>query len=280
MELKLWAARILAADSLEEKLLDPGEWTDQDPGPALFWNEPCRPAGMGFSKHSRKDKLPPLHEHGQKDKRAVCLHRFAGHELLAVEIMAYALLAFPDAPKGFRRGIVHTLREEQQHVRLYLQRLEKMGVRFGDLPLYRHFWSYTPHLRNPIQYLSVMSLTFEMANLDFAPYYGASFAKQGDIESAALMQQIFQDELGHVSFGYNWLKKLKPENQESWQTWVNALPPRMGPERSCGPTFFEAHRRMAGIPEEWIAHFLESSGSRSIGSTTGKSTSLEAAPIS
>lgn len=255
MELKIWATRILSADTLEDKLFDPGIWTDHEPGPALFWKEPTRPVGLSFHRHSRKDKLPKLHEHYNPDKRAACLHRFAGHELLAVEIMAYALLAFPDAPRGFRRGVVHTLREEQEHVRLYIKRLKELGVNFGDLPLYRHFWSYTPHLKNPTQYISVMSLTFEMANLDFAPTYGASFAKHGDDLSAQLMQRILSDEIGHVSFGWNWLKKFKSQDLDAWGVWTAALPPRMGPERSMGPQFFEEHRRKAGIPNEWIEQF-------------------------
>lgn len=251
MELRDWATRILSADTLEEKLLDPGELTDHGAGPAFFWNEPTRPVGMGFCPHSRKDQLPAFTEHGSCDKRAICLHRFAGHELLAVEIMAYALLAFPEAPRGFRRGVAHTLREEQEHVRLYIHRLKALGLQFGDLPLYRHFWSYTPYLKNPMQYVSVMSLTFEMANLDFAPTYGASFQKHGDLDSAKLMERILQDEIGHVSFGWNWLKKLSQE-ENLWDTWKEALPPKMRVEQARGRQFFEEYRRKAGISKEWI----------------------------
>ena len=207
---------------------------------------------MHFQRRGRKDKLPPLHEHRDPDKRAVCLHRFAGHELLAVEIMAQALLKFPEAPKHFRRGVANTLKEEQEHVRLYCARLKAMGVEFGDLPLYRHFWAYVPHLTTPLRYISVMSLTFEMANLDFAPLYGKSFARVGDFESAALMEQILKDEINHVAFGWNWLKKLKGENESEWQAWEESLPPLMTPKRATGVIVREEPRLKAGIPLEWI----------------------------
>jgi hypothetical protein len=98
MEIRDWAIQILSADRLEDKLSCPDSLTDLCPGPALLWKEPARPPGMGFEKHTRRDKLPRVNEMNNPDKRAVCLHRFAGHELLAVEIMAYALLAFPEAP--------------------------------------------------------------------------------------------------------------------------------------------------------------------------------------
>ncbi len=252
MEIREWATRILSADTLEEKLLPPHELTDKDPGPAVFWNEPVRPVGMGFKVHSKKEKLPAFHDHRDKDKRAICLHRFAGHELLAVEIMAHALVAFPDAPSHFRRGVANTLREEQEHVRLYINRLNELGMQFGDLPLYRHFWAYIPYLTSPIRYISVVSLTFEMANLDFAPLYGQSFARVGDKESAALMQRILEDEISHVSFGWNWLKKLKTPDSSEWDAWEECLPPLMTPKRARGFVVNENNRKKAGIPADWI----------------------------
>lgn len=252
MEIREWATRVLGADTLEEKLFCPNELTDFEPGPAQFWKEPCRPPGMEFKRHSKKEKLPAFHEHRDQDNRAVCLHRFAGHELLAVEIMAHALVAFPEAPARFRKGVANTLREEQEHVRLYIDRMESLGLKFGDLPLYRHFWSYIPHLTSPIRYISVVSLTFEMANLDFAPMYGQSFARVGDLESAALMQRILEDEISHVSFGWNWLKKMKSPEISEWDAWEQSLPPLMTPKRAKGFVVFEDNRKRAGIPPEWI----------------------------
>ncbi len=252
MELADWAHRILGADTLEEKLLSPDELTDHTPPPALLWETPSRPQGMEFKRHSKEEKLPAFHEFGSSDKRAICLHRFAGHELLAVEIMAYALLAFPQAPKHFRKGLANTLKEEQEHVRLYIQRLLELGVRFGDLPLYKHFWSHVPFLTSPLRYVSVMSLTFEQANLDFAPLYGKSFARHGDEASSLLMQRILADEISHVSFGLGWLKKFKDVNTPEWQTWRDNVPDLLTVKRARGFVVFEDHRKQAGIPYEWI----------------------------
>ena len=255
MELREWATRILSADTLDEKLLQPGILTDQEPGFPLFWKEPSRPVGMHFQRHSRKDKLPPLTELAHQDKRAACLHRFAGHELLAVEIMAFALLAFPEAPRHFRRGVANTLREEQEHVRLYMKQLETLGIQFGDLPLYKHFWTYTPYLRTPTQYVSVMSLTFEMANLDYAPLFGKAFEQHGDMGSAQLMNRILKDEISHVSFGWNWLKKLKQPQESDWKAWTRALPESISPKRAKANPFQEQNRLDAGISIEWLTEF-------------------------
>lgn len=251
MELREWAIRILSADTLEEKLLTPEELTDEAPGAPLTFNEPTRPPHMGFRKRTKEEKLPPFQEHGDPDKRAACLHRFAGHELLAVEIMAHALTSFPDAPKAFRLGIAHTLKEEQGHVRLYRERMQGLGIDFGDLPLYRHFWNHVLHLTTPLSYISAVSLTFEMANLDFAPLYGKSFRHFGDEASASLMDQILRDEIHHVSFGWKWLQRWKGE-RDPWEVWLDHLAPTLTPKRAKGFVLHKEARQKAGISEEWI----------------------------
>lgn len=253
MELRQWAESILSSDTLEGKLACPQSWTDHEPGPAIIWQEPTRPPGMQFSRRLREEKLPPFQEHQNPDKRAICLHRFAGHELLAVEIMAFALLAFPYAPQHFRKGLAYTLKEEQGHVRLYMNRMEGLGIRFGDLPLYRHFWKHTPHLASPMHYVSMMSLTFEMANLDFAPIYGKSFMHFGDQESAELMAIILRDEISHVRFGLNWLQRMKDTSKSDWDAWEQTLASTLlTPKRAKGFYIHESPRQQAGIPQEWI----------------------------
>lgn len=253
MELREWAIQILSADTLEDKLSDPGTWTDHLPGSAICWKEPSRPSGMGFTHRTREEKLPSFQDHHDPHYRAICLHRFGGHELLAVEIMAYTLLAFPEAPKTFRRGLAHTLREEQGHVRLYMKQMKRLGVQFGDLPLYRHFWKHTPFIQSPTHYVSIMSLTFEMANLDFAPMYGKSFAHFGDNESAELMATILKDEISHVQFGWRWLKQFNQGGESDWDVWEKTLASTLlTPKRAKGFLVHEAPRQNAGIPRDWI----------------------------
>jgi uncharacterized ferritin-like protein (DUF455 family) len=253
MELREWAIHILSADRIEDKLFDPSILTDNEKGSPIFWKEPSRPPGMEFSKHTRKkDKLPAFQDHHIADNRAICLHRFAGHELLAVEIMAFALLAFPDAPRSFRMGVANTLREEQEHVRLYIAQMERLGLKFGDLPLFKHFWKQTEYLTSPVDYISMMSLTLEMANLDFAPHYGASFKRNGDLESYELMKRILTDEISHVKFGMRWIQKLKSEDQDAFELYQESIHPHLPMKRARGFIFQEEPRREALVPEHWI----------------------------
>lgn len=254
MELRTFAIHILSGETIEEKLFDPPALSDSAPGSPLFWKQPARCKNLQFVKHSRREgKLPALSELHHPEKTAVCMHRFCGHELLAVEMMAYALLAFPEAPRPLRMGIANTLKEEQEHVRLYCKRLNELGIVFGDLPLYKHFWRHTPYITSPIRYLSMMSLTFEMANLDFAPYYGEAFRKVGDQASEDLMNRILKDEISHVSFGMGWFNRLARRKEDaSWNEYCESLYPYLTPKRAKGRHFKDAYRKKAGIPSQWI----------------------------
>lgn len=253
MELRAWAIQILGGASIEEKLYAPPELTDENPGVSILWKEPNRAYPLRFQPYRRgKNKLPPLHTHHLPDNRAICLHRFASHELQAVEIMAYAILAFPEAPSSFRMGVAHILKEEQNHTQLYIDAMKPFGLQLDDLPHYRHFWAYVKALLHPIQYISTMNLTFEMANLDFAPIYGESFKRNGDLASSLLMDRIFQDEMDHVGFGWRWLEKFKSPEQSSWQCWKEALPSHLLPKHAKGFIFNETAREQIGIEKSWI----------------------------
>ena len=53
------------------------------------------------------------------------------------------------------------MREEQEHVRLYLERMKACGVAFGSLPVSGYFWRSVAPMRQPMDFVTGLSLTFE-----------------------------------------------------------------------------------------------------------------------
>jgi uncharacterized ferritin-like protein (DUF455 family) len=196
--------------------------------------------------------MPRPSQLASAEKRAICLHRFANHELQATEVMAWALLAYPDAPEAFRRGVLATLADEQVHLGLYMARLEALGTSFGDLPVNDYFWARTADLATPLHYVAAMGLTFEAANLDHTHAYGEAFANHGDRESAAVIHTIHRDEIGHVAFATAWLRKLKSPDASDWDAWLAHLPFPLGPHRARGARFQAAPRLAAGLEPEFV----------------------------
>jgi len=253
MELRAFAEQILFSDSLEDKLRPPQEpLTDEEPGEAVRPAEPARPENLKFAPRRTAPAMPAPPALKDPEKRAVAHHIMANHELQAVEVMAFVLLAFPDAPAGFRRGIVDVIRDEQRHTRMHAERAAALGVTFGDLPVNSYIWKKAQDYHSVLDYLSGLPLTFEARNLDHTLEFERAFLEAGDRRSAALMQRIHEDEIEHVRFGIEWLRKLKPEGADEWNTWVEHLHWPMRPGKSIGHEFQQEARLAAGLSPEFV----------------------------
>ena len=264
MELREFAESILFGTTLEQKLRAPGEITDDSPGSALVVPEaPGRPANLIFKAHATgKSDFPGLHQLEKKSERGKLLHFFANHELLATELMALVLLKFPEAPAAFRKGVLATLKDEQEHTRLYLERMKSCGVELGDLPVSGYFWRCIAPMEHPIDYVAGLALTFEQANLDFARHFAKSFATIGDNETGKLLEKIYRDEIGHVAYGLKWFRRWKNPGENDWDAFCRTLKFPLSPQRAKGLTLNVAGRRAAGLDEHFIAELNVYSQSR------------------
>lgn len=254
METREFAERVLFSSSLEEKLAEVRDLTDHAPGEALpAPGEPGRPAGLRLRPGGLRAGFPGEARLIDEEQRGILLHFFANHELLATELMALVLLKFPDAPAPFRRGIVHTLREEQQHTKWYLRRMEECGVSFGAFPLSRFFWDSIAPMETPLDYVTRLSLTFEQANLDYARHYAAVLREAGDEKTAKILSRIYHDEINHVGYGLRWFRRWKEEGTSDWDAYRRQLHFPLSPARGRGNVPFNVEgRRLAGLDDAFI----------------------------
>src|SRR6185436_3334673 len=238
--------------------------TDEQPGPALATpSAPGRPAELSFKPTgTARDSFPGTRRLEQTGERGRLLHFFANHELLATELMALVLLKFPDAPAAFRKGVLQTLKDEQEHTRLYLERMRACGIEFGELPLSGYFWRCIAPMENPIDYVAGLCLTFEQANLDFARHFAQGFAKVGDEASSALLEKIYRDEIGHVAYGLKWFRRWKDPNESDWEAFCRTLKFPLSPQRAKGLSLNVEGRRAAGFDPHFIAELNVYSQSR------------------
>lgn len=250
-----WARHVLFSPDLEAKLrplaltAPMGEWDESFTLP----QSPGRNQKLGFSE--KKLKFPKHHAFHQALPRAQAIHSFANHELLAIEMMAAALLWYPHTeadPDSIRlkRGIMSALRDEQKHLALYVRRIEALGYQFGEFPLNDFFWRQMQKLPSAASFLSLMALTFESANLDFALFYEGVFREAGDLETADVLKLVFEDELTHVALGAHWLDKWRG-SQSLWDYYRQVLPFPITPARSRGLIYRPETRLQAGLSQEW-----------------------------
>ncbi len=254
--LRAFAERVLLGDTLADKLAAPGELVDADPGPALR----SAPAAPRRPAHLRLDGAPDARAAAPSDAqlddpraRGRLLHAFANHELLALELFALTLLRFPDAPAGFRLGLGRVMAEEQAHLRAYLERMAALGVAFGDEAPSAFFWTTLAPVRSPAELVAGLSLTFEQANLDFAAHFAALLRRAGDEATAALLDRVLADEIGHVRHGLTWFDRWRDPATSCWDAYVAALPPPLVPRRARGRGALQrAARRAAGLSDDFV----------------------------
>jgi uncharacterized ferritin-like protein (DUF455 family) len=250
-----FSRRILAAGDLETKLAPaPRGLPDREPGPSLRIDAPARAPGLTFT--SGRDRLPRPDQLADSAARARCLARFAHHELMAVELFAWALLRWPELPAALRSDWIRVLGDEQRHCRLYLERLAAHGDTLGDHPRPGYFWRHartiaaSPH--GPRAFLCAMGLTLEQANLDFSSLYADAFREAGDEASARVCQRVHRDEVRHVEIAARWLVALSGEHPSDLAAYEACVPFPFGANRAKGRRFDAGARRRAGLSDAFI----------------------------
>jgi uncharacterized ferritin-like protein (DUF455 family) len=259
MELREVAERILLSDTLEAKLVRiPTKLSDEQRGPDRRIQVPGRPADLVFAARRTAPAMPRPGALHDERKRAIAHHILANHELQALEVMAFVLLAFPDAPTEFRHGLAWVMRDEQRHTRMHIERAAELGIRFGELPVNSYIWAKAQQYASVLDYLAGLPLTFEGRNLDHTLELEEAFESVGDDKSAAVVRAIHRDEIEHVRFGIEWLRRLKPAEQTDWEAYIAHLHWPIRAEKAVGDVFHADPRLKAGLSPEFIEHLASS----------------------
>ncbi len=245
-----WAFDYVTSASLAHKLAPP-------PPPGAWWGAPvaCRldAPGRPPELRARTERKKAARPGALKDplKRAETLHTFLHHELQAAELMCWALLAFPDTPEAFRRGLLGICRDELRHVALYREHLVTLGHPFGSDPIKDWFWERVPApSATPAHFVARMGIGFEGGNLDHGARFTQYFRDAGDARAAGLQAQIVDEEVAHAAFAIHWFKHFTGGLE--FERWCAFLPTPISPRMTRGlPVNVEARRR-AGYPDAFL----------------------------
>ncbi|WP_437939337.1 ferritin-like domain-containing protein [Sorangium sp. So ce341] len=278
-----WAWDYVLAADLAHKLEPPPVPSVWEPDPATPRRiaRPGRPAELRIS--ARASKSPGPEALRNPARRAQLFHAFMHHELQAAELMAWALLAFPETPRAFRGGLVRIALDEVRHMRLYAAYLAAIGHRFGDFPVRDWFWSRVPAAASPAQFVAVMGMGLEGGNLDHTARFAERFRAIGDDEGAALTERVCAEEIPHVRFGVRWFRRFtqapggasphapggasphapggasphapggaSPHAPGDFETWVRHIPPPLSPLLMRGEPMNRRDRSRSGLSEPFL----------------------------
>ena len=143
--------------------------------------------------------------------RIAVLHAIAHIELNAVDLALdiVARFATGPVPNSFFDGWMQVAFEEAKHFRMVRARLRELGADYGDLPAHDGLWQAAHATRTDLTArLAVVPLILEARGLDVTPALQAKMRETGDLESAAILDVIYNDEKGHVAVGAKWFRFL------------------------------------------------------------------------
>src|ERR1700693_960352 len=150
-----WAWDYVCCEDLGGKLRPPPlpETWEPEIAPVRRLEAPGRPPELRVV--SKANKTRGL---AAPSGRARALHTFFHHELQAAELMAWAMLAFPEAPRELRVGLTRIALDEGRHMRLYDAQLERLGHRVGDFEVRDWFWERIPTCADVTSFVAAMGL--------------------------------------------------------------------------------------------------------------------------
>ncbi len=170
----------------------------------LFGPEPARDARLDVRQRwADCVNLPDDHP----DKKLEFLHRQLNEEINGLENSARCLADFPEAGWEIRMQIARQCADEARHVLIFRRILEARGGRIGAWPVMNFQYRIVNQIDNLAGRLAVQNRAFEAEGIDAIRFGIDDCAASGDAEMAALLDAQLADEIGHVRYANEWLRR-------------------------------------------------------------------------
>lgn len=192
--------------------------------------------------------------------RAALLHAVAHIEFNAIDLAADMIARFGPSPllrddqrAEFITDWVGVCDDEARHFGLICDRLEALSNQYGDMSAHDGLWQAAEQTADDfIARLVIAPMVLEARGLDVTPAMITKLISAADPESAAILQIIYDDEIGHVAAGRKWYAALCTATKaDEINTFHEKV--RIYFKGLLKPPFNRAARDLAGMPVEFYA---------------------------
>lgn len=216
---------------------------------------PSRPARPDTPKLLSPRAMPKRGKGASRQGRIALIHALTHIELNAIDLAWDLLARFAriDLPAAFYDDWLRIAAEEALHFSLLERRLASLGSHYGALPAHDGLWQAAADTADDLlARLAVVPLVLEARGLDVTPTMISRLKAAGDAQSAAILERIYTDEIGHVSCGRRWfdhfcgVRGLPPA-----RTWQGLVKKHF--KGRLKPPFNHDARRLAGFDSRYYA---------------------------
>jgi uncharacterized ferritin-like protein (DUF455 family) len=200
-------------------------------------------------------------QRSQRTLSQFLLHSLAHIELNAIDIYSHTVAkwgpggACEEDGRAITADVWHKLvqvaQDEARHFLLLDQRMRQLGFHYGAMPAHKALWSHAQESQGCLRArLGIIPLVQEAHALDSGPRLCERLNSAADHASARLVQQIVEEEVGHVAVGMEAFEAvcaaqgLKPVS--AFHDLVREHVPKLLP----GP-FNSQLRDLAGMPAKF-----------------------------
>lgn len=252
------ARRCIDAAGVEDKLRLTRRCAQAWRDGCLVLSETATPEPIG---EPGRPSRPPLVHPSQvtprkltsREGRAAFLHALAHIEFNAINIAWDAVYRFRGMPTEFYADWIRVADEEGRHFSLLNARLTALGQAYGDFPAHDGLWHMARESAHDVLVrMALVPRVLEARGLDVTPAMIERLHQAGDEESAAVLQRILQDEIGHVETGTRWYRYVCLQRGLEPVATFGRLLAEYAPGRIRKP-FNTAARQLAGFTLEEMA---------------------------
>lgn len=224
-----------------------------DVGRADAPDDPARPARPELLAPGEM----PRRSMGPKGRIAF-IHALAHIELNAIDLAWDIVARFShlDLPLAYYNDWVGVAVEEAEHYAALASRLIDLGAAYGDLPAHNGLWDAARGTADDLAArLVIIPMTLEARGLDTTPAAITRARAAGDPDTAAVLQQIYDDEIKHLRVGVRWFEYCCSREGVNPQARYAALLA----ERFRGglkPPFNLPARARAGMDESYLKPWI------------------------
>jgi uncharacterized ferritin-like protein (DUF455 family) len=181
-------------------------------------------------------------------------HRQMNEEIIGLECSARGLSDFPGADWDLRMWLARQCADEARHGRMFRRLLEGFGGQVGQFPVLNFQYRIITKADTMIGRLTIQNRTFEAGGIDAVSWVVDQTRKSGNEDLAEFFESQLADEIVHVRFANEWIRKALKEDPR------NAL--RMGAAMTMAAKAFK--------------QVMESEGTEGVGYPTDRQGRLEA----
>jgi len=139
--------------------------------------------------------------------RVALIHALAHIEFNAINLALDAVYRFRGLPPAFYADWLRVAREEVEHFALLRGRLQALGSDYGALDAHDGLWQAAVATADDLlARMAVVHRGLEARGLDVTPGMIRRLREAGDAETAAVLERILRDEVGHVAAGTRWFR--------------------------------------------------------------------------